>query len=123
MSTFYGREWYSGWLEAADQLLALHEAEQHAWPLDLIMDLWEELWWRWSEELRELDRQALRQLGDDNPTYDRYRWAVTVTDGDDVPWLRMPRIFHLFEPEEYFMQDVLARHNRKKERALWSVVW
>ena len=120
---FYGEQWLRQWDDAITYLVELHEAGAHTFPFDLLADSWEELWWRWTEEIRELDRQALRVLGDENPSYERYKWCLTVPQSDGTPWLKLPRTFHLSEPQGYFQIEIQSRNARKRERVLWDLVW
>eukprot|EP00972_Heterocapsa_arctica_P084823 12494621-Heterocapsa_arctica.AAC.1 len=64
-------QWRPIWRTAPDRLLDMHEQEQHVFPLDFVQDTWEELWWRWTEEIKGIDRDVLRKLGQDNPRYDQ----------------------------------------------------
>ena len=35
----------------------------HRWPLNVVMDTWEELHWRFVEEIKELLRELKKQVG------------------------------------------------------------
>lgn len=39
-----------------------------------IFNIWEELWARFVEELRELDRQLRRSMREESPTFERIRF-------------------------------------------------
>ena len=61
LACFFGEEWYAQWVEAASYLLKLSEQHEYAWPADAIFGVRAELWNRWCEELREIDRRVLRE--------------------------------------------------------------
>ena len=96
------------------------EEHGYAWPPDVIMGVWEELWARWCEELRELDRQALRAMKMDAPSFEQLKFFVTAPEGSGNPWLRVPNTFRLEDPMEYFKTDIISRHHRSLTRACWG---
>ena len=91
LACFYGEEWYAQWEEAAHYLLKLGEQHEYAWPAESIFGVWAELWNRWCEELREIDRSVLRELREEAPSYDRIRFFLTTPGTDGTPWLRPSR--------------------------------
>ena len=104
LACFFGEEWYAQWEEAANYLLKLSEQHEYAWPADAIFGAWAELWNHWCEELREIDRRFLRELREEAPSYDRIRFFLTAPGADGTPWLRLPRLFDLEDPDEYVLQ-------------------
>jgi hypothetical protein len=120
LACFFGEEWYAQWEEAANYLLKLSEQHEYAWPADAIFGVWAELWNRWCEELREIDRRVLRELREEAPSYDRIRFYLTAPGADGQPWLRLPRTFDLEAPDEYFQRDVMGRQTRALNRACWG---
>ena len=116
-----GTEHYSALEGAATYLLKLGEEHAYMWPPSELYNVWEELWARFVEELRELDRQLRRAMKEDAPTFERIRFFATAPGPDGEPWLRLPRTFYLEDPEEYFQSDVVPRHNRMLSRACWQV--
>ena len=62
LACFYGEEWYPYWESAANYLLRLGETHGYAWPQDVIFGVWAELWSRWCEELRDLDRRKIGRV-------------------------------------------------------------
>ena len=65
---------------------------KRAWPLHSVMSTWEELWGRFTEELRSLDRRIRREMQEESPSFDRLRFFAT-SPGE--PWLRLPQTFDL----------------------------
>ena len=106
--------------DAANYLLKLSEQHGYAWPADAIFGAWAELWNRWCEELREIDRRVLRELREEAPSYDRIRFFLTAPGSDGTPWLRLPRTFDLEDPDEYFQRGVMGRQTRALNRACWG---
>eukprot|EP00438_Fugacium_kawagutii_P035674 Skav231659 [mRNA] locus=scaffold823:44885:57127:- [translate_table: standard] len=117
----YGSEHYSSFEQAASFLLKLGEDHAYMWPAHAIFSVWEELWSRYVEELKDLDRELRRAMKEDSPTFERIRFFVTAPGEDGEPWLRLPRTFFLEDGNEYFQTDVIPRHNRMLSRACWQV--
>ncbi|CAE7256170.1 RE2 [Symbiodinium natans] len=65
------------------QLLKYGEEQSHMWPMHLVLSVWEELWGRFCEEIRDLERKARREM-----------------------------TFDLDDSLEYFQTDVLPRKGR-----------
>ena len=116
-----GAEYYGSWEKAAAQLLRFGEEHAHAWPLHAIMSTWEELWGRFTEELRALDRKIRREMQEESPSFDRLRFFATSPGADGEPWLRLPQTFDLEAAGEYFQTDVVPRQQRLLDRACWSL--
>ena len=121
MACILGAEYYGSWEKAAAQLLKFGEEYAHAWPLHSVMSVWEELWARFTEELRALDRRARREMQDESPSFDRLRFFATSPGENGEPWLRLPQTFDLQAPGEYFQTDIVPRQQRMLDRACWSM--
>ena len=119
-SCVYGTEHYASLEAAALHLLRLGEEHSYAWPAQAILAVWEELWARHGEEMRELDRQLRQEMREEAPPFDRIRFFATAPSAGGEPWLRLPRTFFLEDPAEYFQVDVLPRHQRLLSRACWQ---
>eukprot|EP00435_Cladocopium_sp_Y103_P035201 s1779_g9.t1 len=117
----YGSEHYSSFEQAATYLLRLGEEHAYMWPAHAIISVWEELWSRYVEELKDLDRELRRAMKEEPPTFERIRFFVTAPGPDGEPWLRLPRTFFLEDTLEYFQTDIIPRHNRLLSRAYWQV--
>ncbi|CAE7403461.1 unnamed protein product [Symbiodinium sp. CCMP2592] len=90
LACVYGQQHYAVWEAAALHLTKLGEEHSYAWPAHVIFDVWEELWARFFEELREVDRDLRRLMREESPTFDRMKFVAT-------------------DPREYFTTDVLDR--------------
>ena len=120
LSCAYGTEHYPQWEAAATKLLRLGEEVGYAWPLQWIANVWEELWSRYVEELKQLDRDLRRQMGEEAPSFERIRFFATAPDVEGNPWLRLPQTFDLDSDSEFFHTDILPRHNRMLSRTCWQ---
>lgn len=100
--------------------MRLGEDHGYAWPPHAIFSVWEELWARFVEEMRELDRNLRREMREDAPSFERIRFFATSPNFDGDPWLTLPRTFFLEDENEYFQSDVVPRHNRMLSRACWQ---
>ena len=119
----FGAEFYASWESAAAQLLKLGEEYTHAWPLQAVLSTWEELWGRFVEELRAIDRSARREMQDESPSFDRLRFFATSPGADGTPWLRLPQTFDLQALGEYFQTDIVPRQRRLLDRACWNMAF
>ena len=123
LACIFGAEFYASWESAAAQLLKLGEEYTHAWPLQAVLSTWEELWGRFVEELRTIDRGARREMQDESPSFDRLRFFATSPGADGTPWLRLPQTFDLQALGEYFQTDIVPRQKRLLDRACWNMAF
>ena len=123
LACVFGAEFYASWESAAAQLLKLGEEYTHAWPLQAVLSTWEELWGRFVEELRAIDRSARREMQDESPSFDRLRFFATSPGADGTPWLRLPQTFDLQALGEYFQTDIVPRQRRLLDRACWNMAF
>ena len=121
LACVFGTEHYGSWEEAAGRLLKLGEEHAHAWPLQTVLLTWDELWGRFCEELRDLERRVRREMSEECPSFERVRFFATAPGPDGDPWLRLPRTFDLEDPTEYFQTDILPRQKRLLDRACWNL--
>ena len=82
---------------------------------------WEELWARWVEELKDLERKARREMGEEAPSFERLRFFCTAPGTTGEPWLRLPQTFSLDDPLECFQTDILPKQRRVLDRACWGL--
>ena len=82
---------------ARDRLEQLHERDPHQYPFHWLTATWEELWWRWWEELKDILRLMQRELGTASLTKDILSRHALVSSGGgalgppvDVPARRPP---------------------------------
>ncbi|CAE7689640.1 unnamed protein product [Symbiodinium sp. CCMP2592] len=121
LACIFGVQHYGGWERAASGLLRMAEETAHAWPLHLIISTWDELWSRFMEEVRDIERKVRREMGEEAPSFERLKFFCTAPGVDGNPWLRLPQTFELEDPLEYFQTDVLPRQRRILERTCWQL--
>ena len=119
----YGSEHYAEQAAAALQLLELHEKHKHQWPAHIIFGVWAELRRRYCEEIRMLRRQLLRAMGEDSPSFERVRFFATAPDSEGKPFLQLPTVYQLDDPQGYFVTDVRARHDALLMRSAWEAAF
>ncbi|CAE7372776.1 unnamed protein product [Symbiodinium sp. CCMP2592] len=85
LACVYGQQHYAVWEAAALHLTKLGEEHSYAWPAHVIFDAWEELWARFFEELREVDRELRRLMREESPTFDRMKFVATAPNSEGQP--------------------------------------
>ncbi len=121
VACFVGEEWYPIWEQAAKTLMHKSQDHEHEFPPEIVMGIWEELWSRWCEELRETLRSLLRAMQQPSPSSDRLQFFCRTIGPHGLPMLQFPTAFSLEDPEAYFMKDIMARHQRMLNRACWGM--
>ena len=116
----FGEEYYAPLEKAASHLLRLGEQHSYAWSATAVYSAWEELWARFCEEARELDRRVRREMKDETPTFARLKFFALSPGADGQPWLQLPGTFRLDDDAQYFCTDMLPRMQRQLSRACWS---
>ena len=119
-SCVFGEEYYAPLEKAASHLLRLGEQHGYAWTATAVYSAWEELWARFCEEARELDRRVRREMKDESPTFARLEFFALSPGPDGQPWLQLPGTFRLEDDTQYFCTDMLPRMQRQLSRACWS---
>ena len=119
----YGEEWKPVKSHALELLLEWHQAEPHKWPLSVLMEVWEELHWRFLEELKEILRLLKKEAGRETMSLADIKFYALLPNAAGTAWLELPRTFDLRFPEGWFMTEVLPRIERKQERMLWRLTW
>ena len=119
----YGLEWKPVRSHALERLLEWHHAEPHKWPLTVLMDVWEELHWRFFEELKEILRLLKKEAGRETMSLSDIKFYALLPNAAGTAWLELPRTFDLKFPEGWFMTEVLPRIERRQERMLWRLTW
>ena len=119
----YGKEWRGVRDHALETLSNWHQQAPHKWPLQVLMDVWEELHWRFVEELKTELRKLKALSGRETMSLQDLKFYALMPDEDGVPPLQLPRTFDLQHPEGWFMTEVLPRINRRQERILWKMTW
>ncbi|CAE7534189.1 unnamed protein product [Symbiodinium sp. CCMP2592] len=116
----FGEEYYPVLEKAASHLLRLGEQHGYAWPASAVYGAWEELWARFCEEARELDRRIRRAMQDETPTFARLKFFALSPGPDGQPWLQLPGTFRLDDDTQNFCTDMLPRMQRQLSRACWA---
>ncbi|OLP85660.1 hypothetical protein AK812_SmicGene33323 [Symbiodinium microadriaticum] len=119
-SCVFGEEYYAPLEKAASHLLRLGEQHGYSWTATAVYSAWEELWARFCEEARELDRRVRREMKDESPTFARLKFFALSPGPDGQPWLQLPGTFRLEDDTQYFCTDMLPRMQRQLSRACWS---
>ena len=119
----YGKEWRGVREHALETLSTWHSQAPHKWPLTVLIDIWEELHWRFFEELKMELRKVKNLAGRETMTLQDLKFYALMPDDQGQPPLQLPRTFDLQYPEGWFMQEVLPRINRRQERILWKMTW
>ena len=119
----YGMEWKGVRDHAINLLGEWHISAPHKWPLQVLIDVWEELHWRFLEELKEELRKIKRQAGRESMTLQDLKFYALMPDEDGKPPLELPQTFDLRRPEGWFMSEVMPRIERRQERMLWKMTW
>ena len=119
----YGMEWKPVRNHALALLLEWHQAEPHKWPLSVVSEIWEELHWRFLEELKETLRLLKKEANRETMSLQDIKFYALLPNSDGKAWLELPRTFDLKNPDGWFMAEVLPRIERRQERVLWRLTW
>ena len=119
----YGREWRAVREHAAGLLETWHQQAPHKWPLQVVTEVWEELHWRFIEELKSELRKIKAMAGRETMTLQDLKFYALMPDENGVPPLQLPRTFDLEYPDGWFMTEVRPRIERRQERLLWKLTW
>eukprot|EP00435_Cladocopium_sp_Y103_P041030 s1496_g11.t1 len=122
-SLVYGREWSGVRAHALETLSTWHVQAPHKWPLQVLADVWEELHWRFFEELKGELRKIKSQAGRETMTLQDLKFYALMPDEHGEPPLQLPRTFDLHHPDGWFLTEVLPRIERRQERLLWKLTW
>ena len=85
-------------------LKALHEAhdeDEHAYPVQYCIELFEELNAVWAESVRESRRMLCARLGTENPRLEDLKLIALAPGDGDRPNFQFPRIWDLQDPAGY----------------------
>ena len=119
----YGEEWREVKVHAATLLAEWHQQSPHRWPLHVAQEVWEELHWRFFEELKELLRQLKVEAKRESMTLQEIRFHALLPGPDGRAWLSLPKTFDLLNPAGWFKTEVEPRIERRQERILWRLTW
>ena len=117
----YGEEWREVRTSAMELLAGWHQSYPHRWPLNVIIDCWEELHWRFVEEIKAvihaIKKESLPM------TLSELRFHCLMPGPEGEAWLKMPSTFDIQRPDSWFQEEVIPRIERKQERLLWNLTW
>eukprot|EP00438_Fugacium_kawagutii_P016301 Skav208504 [mRNA] locus=scaffold1658:140020:151562:+ [translate_table: standard] len=119
----YGAEWRMVCAKALELLSEWHLSCPHRWPLQVIMDIWEELHLQFFETLKQTLRDIKKAAGRETLTLPELRFHALAPGPDGRALLEMPTTFDLERPGSWFQSEVLPRIERKQERLLWNLTW
>ena len=119
----YGKEWKPVRDHAADLLGMWHTQAPHKWPLQVIIDVWEELHWKFVEELKGELRKVKALAGRETMQLSDLKFYALMPDEQGNPPLQLPRTFDLNHPDGWFSTEVLPRIERRQERLLWKLTY
>jgi hypothetical protein len=119
----YGKEWRAVREHAAQVLGEWHLGAPHRWPLQVLCEVWEELHWRFVEELKTELRKIKGLSGRESMTLADLKFYALMPDERGAPPLQLPRTFDLHHPDGWFVSEVLPRIERRQERMLWKLTW
>ena len=119
----YGKEWRGVREHAIGLLETWHVQAPHKWPLQVLADVWEELHWRFVEELKGELRKIKALAGRESMSLSDLKFYALMPDAQGDPPLQLPRTFDLENPSGWFATEVLPRIDRRQERLLWKLTW
>ena len=119
----YGAEWRGVREHAAQVLGEWHLGSPHKWPIQVVCEVWEELHWRFVEELKDELRKIKKLSGRESMTLQDLKFYALMPDEEGNPALSLPRTFDLHHPAGWFVTEVLPRIERRQERMLWKMTW
>ena len=119
----YGEEWRHVKTTALDLLAAWHQAHPHRWPMEVVVNLWEELHWRFGNELKGILRQLKKEAGRETMTLAEIKFYALLPGPEGRAWLNLPSTFDLERPGGWFQEEILPRIERKQDRLLWNLTW
>ena len=119
----YGAEWGEVREFALTTLVQWHHGSPHQWPLNVIMDVWEELHWRFFEELKEVLRALKKEAKRETLSLQEIRFYALLPGPDGQAWLTLPSTFDVTNPEGWFKTELEPRIARKQDRTLWRLTW
>ena len=102
-------------------LKALHEAhdeDEHAYPVQYCIDLFEELNAVWAESVRESRRVLCAKLVTENPRLEDLKLIALAPGEGDRPNFQFPRVWDLQDPAGYYQAVVVPRQERALNRML-----
>ena len=114
----YGIEHMSERLAFLKALHEAHDENEHAYPVQYCIDLFEELNAVWAESVRESRRVLCAKLGTENPRLEDLKLIALAPGEGDRPNFQFARVWDLQDPASYYQAVVVARQERALNRML-----
>lgn len=87
------------------------------------MQAWEELHWRFLEEVKEIIRDIKKIAKRESLTLQEIRFYALLPNAQGQAWLKLPGTFDLMNPDGWFKTELEPRIERRQERTLWRLTW
>ena len=87
------------------------------------MDVWEELHWRFFEELKDVLRSLKKEAKRETLSLQEIRFYALLPGPEGQAWLSLPSTFDVTNPEGWFKTELEPRIARKQDRTLWRLTW
>ena len=113
----YGKEHSAIRTNALRHLLKEHRDHPDFLSLAGLMGVWEELTWRWWEELRRELAAMEAELGQHPPALPELTAYATAPDGRGGTRLKLPRTFVVEDPAEHYLRVIAPRLQRVRPPA------
>ena len=101
-------------------LVGLYEQDDHQFPFTWIADVWEEMFWRQCDEMRQNVANLVKTLGKETVRKEEFIAAALVPNAEGRASLRIPNVWDFEDPEGYFRGTILPRLELKAQRAIWD---
>ena len=86
-------------------------------------DVYEGLWWKYLEEIKDERRRLTAKSGLKNPDHQEWHLIVTTPVGPNLePAFNFPNTWGLEDEDGYYQTEILPRLYRKGDRNFWAGV-
>lgn len=119
-SLVYGKEHYSPRVAAVEQLCALHVEKPHIFSVEKVIEVWEELCWKYGQEVRGAIQFIPASLGTKVARRDKLKFAAMSPGALGHPTFKWPTTFDLCSPSAYFQAEIIPKMDREFERRMWD---
>lgn len=91
----------------------------HEYMLNFVYDTWDELNWRWWEEINNALLDKLAEVGTEVVIKEDTKFcAMAAPDNGGGTRFTYPTAFYLNDPRAYFQATVMGRHLRRYHRTV-----
>ena len=116
----YGEEHGEGQRDALAALIQRHDEDPSGPPLTELQSIWEELNWRWWEELRREFHTLRLELQVTTLSMPEFAMYALAPDGNGQARAKMPKTFDLSDPGGPYLQVILPQLQRRAEVFYWT---